>query len=186
MRQSPRTAASGTSFLILQQDRRTPRASAPFPAFHFIQRRCFFIEIMVLFRRSQSWPVPLRHDLACHRLCPDSLLRLPKLGWRADSSFVITNHFPSVCCPEMRSRHHSAFGGTASRADVRICSCDRQSGQKPPASSSDTARRGLLLYFSPRAGLESLTHQHALGFAGNLSFPCHKALLDLFASEANV
>lgn len=92
---------------------------------------------------------------------------------------MITNHFPSICCPEMRSWYHPAFDGTASRADVRICSCDRQTGQKPAASSSDTTQQGLLPHFGWRAGLESLTHQQALRFAGNLSLPCHKALLNL-------
>jgi len=122
---------------------------------------------------------PLQPALACHRLCPDLPLGLPKLGCKADSSFLITNHFPSICCPEMRSRYHPAFGGTASRADVRMCSCDRQAGQRSPASSPDTSQQGLLLPFGWRAGLESLTHQQALGFAGNLSLPCHKALLNL-------
>lgn len=119
----------------------------------------------------------LQPHLACHRLCPDLLLGLPKLGCKADSSFLITNHFPSIRCPETRSRYHPAFGGTASRADVGMRSCD---GQKPPASSSDTTRRGLLLRLGWRARLESLTHQQALGFAGNLSLPCHKAPRNLF------
>lgn len=84
---------------------------------------------------------PFQPDLAHHQLCPDLLLGLLKLGSKADSSFVITNHFPSTCCPEMRSRYQACVWWNSfksRRKDVLVTG-------KIRACSSNPTQQGFLL-----------------------------------------
>lgn len=59
-----------TFFLVPQQDRRTQCATAPFPAFHFTQQRCFFIQIVVGFSICRAGhalePQQSLCNLTCH------------------------------------------------------------------------------------------------------------------------